>query len=601
MGKKRKIISLIVSVAMLVAMLPMIVHADGEPTPGSFAALQAIIDSGTSYYALDTDYTALPDDDCIVVNHTIVIDFNGHSLNRSLNEATDNGHVIKVVAGGQLILMNTDSNVPSIIRGGYAENGGGIYVEAQGKLRFDYGMIIVTGNNATNYGGGIYNAGSATLNDCTISTNTAGVHGSGVYLASNSTLNLVGSPVVTGNTSDNLFFAKDSLIDFPSDMQGMSGAFAKVSAADEDLPMVITSGYGAKMQNANPSSYFQAPDGYEVVLENNEVVLQPTGGQQIDTPVKIKTCNVTLGGTLGVNVYVDYGNLDAATKAASTMTISIDGKGGKQQEYTFDDAVERDIGGTTYYGYTFDISSIQMADKITATVSYEGHDPIVAEFSVEDYLVALDENWQEYGYDYAEKDIVRMIANYGYYIQRYLDFINDGWSVANGDHAEFTTRYNPMAPTAQNIYNMVLSATKDTDRVKYSPTKVVDENSTITKMTYSLEFGTTIALEVFFTVEPGTDFSASAYCEYTGKTYRAYLADDGRYKIRVSGISVQDLDNMFISISGTAGSEFTVDVHPFGYIYNAVSTTAETQKALLKKDAMTALYLFYYQIEQPQI
>ena len=116
-------------------------------------------------------------------------------------------------------------------------------------------------------------------------------------------------------------------------------------------------------------------------------------------------------------------------------------------------------------------------------------------------------------------------------------------------------------------------------------------------MTYSLEFGTTIALEVFFTVEPGTDFSASAYCEYTGKTYRAYLADDGRYKIRVSGISVQELGNMFISISGTAGSEFTVDLHPFGYIHNAVSTTSETQKALLKKDAMTALFLFYAQLQ----
>ena len=33
MGKKSKIISLIVSVAMLVAMFPMIVHADGNPYP----------------------------------------------------------------------------------------------------------------------------------------------------------------------------------------------------------------------------------------------------------------------------------------------------------------------------------------------------------------------------------------------------------------------------------------------------------------------------------------------------------------------------------------------------------------------------------------
>ena len=42
MGKKKKIVSLIVSVAMLVAMFPMIVHAD-ETETGSFTELQALI------------------------------------------------------------------------------------------------------------------------------------------------------------------------------------------------------------------------------------------------------------------------------------------------------------------------------------------------------------------------------------------------------------------------------------------------------------------------------------------------------------------------------------------------------------------------------
>ncbi|MBO4747523.1 MAG: hypothetical protein J5607_05650, partial [Clostridiales bacterium] len=59
------------------------------------------------------------------------------------------------------------------------------------------------------------------------------------------------------------------------------------------------------------------------------------------------------------------------------------------------------------------------------------------------------------------------------------------------------------------------------------------------------------------------------------------------------------LGDMFISITGTAGSDFTVDVHPFGYIYNAVNSSSTSEKAQLKKDAMTALYLFYYQLQQP--
>ncbi|MBP5186376.1 MAG: hypothetical protein J6040_04905, partial [Clostridiales bacterium] len=336
--------------------------------------------------------------------------------------------------------------------------------------------------------------------------------------------------------------------------------------------------------------------------EGGEVTITGGGGQQIDTPVKIKTCNVTLGGTLGVNVYIDYGSLDAATIESSSVIMSISGKGGKEKTYTFEDAVARDFDGTTCYGYTFDISSIQMADSISVIVKCEGQENVTADFSVEDYLTALETKWQEYGYDYTDSLIARMVANYGYFIQRYLDNINDGWSVANGDHKEFTTTYNPMIPAQMpTMYERVLDHTKDTDKVTYSPQKVVDKDTTtITKLTYSLEFGTTIALEVFFTVAPGTEFSASAYCEHTGKTYRAYLADDGRYKIRVSGISVQELGDMFISITGTAGSDFTVDVHPFGYIYNAVSSTSTTEKAQLKKDAMTALYLFYAQL-QPTI
>ena len=60
MGKKRKIISLIVSVAMLVAMLPMIVHAD--EAPGTFADLQADIadaeENMGGYLSLSRDYIA---------------------------------------------------------------------------------------------------------------------------------------------------------------------------------------------------------------------------------------------------------------------------------------------------------------------------------------------------------------------------------------------------------------------------------------------------------------------------------------------------------------------------------------------------------------
>lgn len=621
---------------MLVAMFPMIVHADDENPYdiGTWAYLQYELDHSNGPVELDRDYVAGEGDTCLTVSRNVTLFLNGHIIDRGLRtkEASPTGHVIKIVAGGTLAMPYVGGD-PGLITGGNALHGGGILVEAGGKLMFQHGQIagnqvvysasdedsgcgsgvfvavggemqvttftgivgMITGNSGGLYGGGIYLAGMLSVSGGMITSNRVidGGKGKDIYVASSGELSISGAPSV-----DDIYLSGTRKINISSDLSGS----ARIGVSTEaELPAAVTNGYTSyKPAGYEASTMFSSPQGDIDTSEGGEVTITDGGGHQTIEPVKIKTCNVTVGGTLGVNVYVDYGSLDAATIESSSVVISISGKGGGEKTYTFEDAVARDFDGTTCYGYTFDISSIQMADRISVIVKCEGQENVTADFSVEDYLTALDRNWQELGYEYNDSLIARMVANYGYFIQRYLDNINDGWSVANGDHKEFTTKYSPMDPISSRIYEMAMEGTEDTDRVKYSPTKVVDENSTIKKLTYSLEFGTTIALEVFFTVEPGTDFSASAYCAHTGKTYRAYLADDGRYKIRVSGISVQELGDMFISITGTAGSDFTVDVHPFGYIYNAVNSSSTTEKAQLKKDAMTALYLFWYQL-QPSI
>lgn len=629
---------MIVSIAMLVAMFPMIVHAD--ETPGTFADLQADIEDAVAntggYLSLSRDYVAGANENGIVLENgtQVTLVLNGHRIDRNLSSVQEDGHVFTVRTGAQLVLT-TGSNGAGEITGGYAYYGGGVFVDMGGTLVFQEGKITgnkvaidegvensgrgagvfvhssgyvnicpygqyvasVEGNKGAQFGGGIYLEGALKMASGKISGNTLveGGKGSGIYVASSASLEINGDPSV-----NDVYLSGTQKIAIIGDLSGS----ARIGvSAEAELPAAVTDGYVRyQPTGVEASTMFSSPQGNIDTSKDGEVTITDEGGQQTNETVKIKTCNVTLGGTLGVNVYIDYGDLDAATREAATVKMSISGKGGKEKTYTFDEAVPRDFDGTTCYGYTFEISSIQMADIIQVIVTYEGHEPIVEEFTVEKYLTALESKWQELGYDYNDSLIARMVANYGYFIQKYLDYINDGWSVANGDHKEFTTTYNPMVPAQMpTMYERVLDHTKDTDKVTYSPQKVVDKDTTtITKLTYSLEFGTTIALEVFFTVAPGTEFSASAYCEHTGKTYRAYLADDGRYKIRVSGISVQELGDMFISITGTAGSDFTVDIHPFGYIYNAVSSTSTTEKAQLKKDAMTALYLFYAQL-QPSI
>ena len=143
MGKKRKIISLIVSVAMLVAMLPMIVHADGNPyEKGTWDYLQYELMNSDGPVSLDRDYTAGEGDSSLIINKSVTLFLNGYKIDRGLSnkEASPNGHVFDIVPGGTLVMPQGSS--AGMITGGNALYGGGILVETGGTLIFQEGMIV---------------------------------------------------------------------------------------------------------------------------------------------------------------------------------------------------------------------------------------------------------------------------------------------------------------------------------------------------------------------------------------------------------------------------------------------------------------------------
>ena len=85
------------------------------------------------------------------------------------------------------------------LRGGSANEGGGVYVSASSPVLVN---CVITGNTATYSGGGVHVAsGSLQLTGCTVSQNTSinGI-GGGVYVQSYATLQVTGGEV-TGNTS----------------------------------------------------------------------------------------------------------------------------------------------------------------------------------------------------------------------------------------------------------------------------------------------------------------------------------------------------------------------------------------------------------------
>lgn len=88
----------------------------------------------------------------LIVSHTMVLDLNGHTLNRNRTSEEANGYVIKIEKGASLTIIN------GTITGGWNNgSGGGIYSE--GALTLN--SVVVTNNKCHALGGGVYcNGGS---------------------------------------------------------------------------------------------------------------------------------------------------------------------------------------------------------------------------------------------------------------------------------------------------------------------------------------------------------------------------------------------------------------------------------------------------------
>ena len=174
---------------------------------------------------LDHDFT-LSDGRLDIDGTTVTLDLNGHTLTRPMTAADAGGQVIFVKDNGKLTI--TDSGTGGKITGGWAYQGGGIYVAAGGELiitggtitgnradqiaggGYGYGGAIenhgtltitggtITGNTAGQFGGGIHNEGTLNMTGGSIASNTAGTHGGGIYNIGAAAIN---GATISGNTA----------------------------------------------------------------------------------------------------------------------------------------------------------------------------------------------------------------------------------------------------------------------------------------------------------------------------------------------------------------------------------------------------------------
>lgn len=126
----------------------------------------------------------------------ILLDLNGHTLNRNLNNFATDGNVIKVSGGLEL---ENRASAKAFIRGGYDANGAGGGISVDGGTVFMADNIAITDNVALDLGGGVYvnSGGEFTMDGGEISNNLAS-YGGGINVETG-TLYLYGGTICNNN------------------------------------------------------------------------------------------------------------------------------------------------------------------------------------------------------------------------------------------------------------------------------------------------------------------------------------------------------------------------------------------------------------------
>ena len=594
---KKKIISMLVTAAMVIGMFPMIVSADTEL--GTFTDLQADLSSG--YLQLKKDYVRTDEDSTIEINAGfVIVDFNGHTI-----DANGKGPVFVIKSGGTLQFLD-NARLGGTVTGGNSDLGGAIKVEAGGAFRYYAGVL--SGNTATEKGGaiynegvvtiqqgsgittsissnnapdgaGIYNEGTVNLEGGSITENTATGNGGGIYQAGGM-LSVKGTVTVSENTSNNVYLADRQKIT-------CAGSFSnsKILVAAETSPATITSDF-----SGTTTAPFEADRGYELaVIEDGNNAGQLSLTKSGDEPVVVEPAfvgrSLTLDdGRIGLNVFVKLGTYTLNELNDASVTFVIPGRNGKTTEpQTISASNKITYKNQTYYKFTCYLSSLQMATQVTATFNYGEDKSISKVFSIEDYITSYLTNADDEevikGPKPMEKNLVECLAAYGHYLQPYLSATNS-WSLDTEDG--YARMSNVSGYTYSDSYiDDVMNACSN-----YQAQKTV--GASISGVSFKLELASTNAVIVTFTLASNVTDKLNVTCDHAGET--AYKQGTNKYVIRISDIPIQDMADE-INITGTIGEEeVSVTIRPLGYVYYAIRKDDSSEQM---KKAMVSLYDYW--------
>ena len=291
-----------------------------------------------------------------------------------------------------------------------------------------------------------------------------------------------------------------------------------------------------------------------------------------------RTHSLSLDGKIGVRFFMELPTIEDVDWTQSHMDFSVGGKGAFQASDSFDAEDKNNAG--TFYAFTCYVSSIQMAEPITATFHYaeDGVEKSVSQtYSVSQYFSDYESVADQY--DQKVTNLVHALADYGHYVQLYLSAYHK-WEIGT-DYAEIKA--------VTNYTNQMV----DEARVATEPYAIecnVPKDGEIKKVTMSLDLETDTS--IYLRVHMSENASVTSAVRADGTTLETAKAKEGVWCIVVPNIMAYELGSVHdFDITTSGGTEASVRVSALSFASVLLHDDNEDdQNALF---AMTSMYRYY--------
>ncbi len=352
-------------------------------------------------------------------------------------------------------------------------------------------------------------------------------------------------------------FDLTAMIEHPENVTNLSAVDA------EDNPIAVTINKGVLSFDGAPSAFgYQYDTGagpFDVHFTN--VAVGPS----------FKSYSVTLEGMIGVNFYMDLSSLSDEEKQESYMEFTFNNK---TVTDTFDPE-HTNPNRNGYYGFTCLLTSIEMADTITATFCYRGDRKVRTQYSAQEYLAKAE--LQTTGVTLAA---VQSVADYGHYVQEYLTEVNQ------------TDDGHETIEAATTITQQNITAAKNAT-VDYAIQREPVQDSYIISTPFSLSVNDTITINLYVETEDNREITA--LLTRPGESEPEEMTVErvnGKYRVRVAGIKASELADSFIITLNAGGADMPVTVSALSYVQAVLTNENHAEDSAARK-AVTAIYQYY--------